>query len=241
MPFSDEAKAIHALGALLTGTEARLVAHALSDDESVTSAFAWVDPTRRREALALVSTAGIRRDRDRLTAVLHGIAGARSDVTRVEPVWTMPGHLAGTGALTTRLVSLVDGARSSVVCSTFNFQKSSGMWGALRAAVTRPGVTVRVYVDTAAGASGLGAADVAAWLTPAVVFATGEYGGRQVRNHAKFISVDHRFLVITSANFSWSAEYGNVEFGVLLDDPSLAEAVERQMLDAEEALYRKVA
>jgi phosphatidylserine/phosphatidylglycerophosphate/cardiolipin synthase-like enzyme len=52
--------------------------------------------------------------------------------------------------------------------------------------------------------------------------------------------VDHRFLLVTSANFSWSAEQGNVEFGVLIDNPNLAEAVERELRDAEDALYERV-
>jgi len=46
--------------------------------------------------------------------------------------------------------------------------------------------------------------------------------------------------VVTSANFSWSAEYGNVELGVLIDDPNLADRVEREMREAEEVLYEVV-
>ena len=43
-----------------------------------------------------------------------------------------------------------------------------------------------------------------------------------------------------SANFSWSAENRNVEFGVLLDDRSLAEAVEREIAGVESTLYQRV-
>jgi phosphatidylserine/phosphatidylglycerophosphate/cardiolipin synthase-like enzyme len=45
---------------------------------------------------------------------------------------------------------------------------------------------------------------------------------------------------VTSANFSWSAEYGNVELGIFLDDRNLTEAVEREMPNAEDFLYERV-
>jgi hypothetical protein len=52
-PQDEQAVAVRTLGVLLTGTEARLVAAGLDAEESVTSAFAVVDPRRRAEALAL--------------------------------------------------------------------------------------------------------------------------------------------------------------------------------------------
>ena len=61
--------------------------------------------------------------------------------------------------------------------------------------------------------------------------------GRPVRNHAKFLAIDHRFLLVTSANFSWSAEHGNVEFGVLIDNRNLTESVERELRNVEDALF----
>ncbi|MCP2284078.1 hypothetical protein APR04_002998 [Promicromonospora umidemergens] len=147
---------MRALGVLLTGTEALLVAAGLDAEEPVTSAFAVVDPRRRADALALVAAAGLRLRRDVLAVVMRGIEGGRSVTQRVETLWTMPGHLAGAGSLTTSLVLLVAGARESVVCSTFNFRRSSGMWTALHHAVARAGVSVRVYVDAVAVESGRG-------------------------------------------------------------------------------------
>jgi phosphatidylserine/phosphatidylglycerophosphate/cardiolipin synthase-like enzyme len=73
-----------------------------------------------------------------------------------------------------------------------------------------------------------------------VVLRTKSFDGGYVRNHAKFLAVDHRFLLVTSANFSWSAEQGNIEFGVLIDNTNLTEAVERELRDAEDALYERV-
>jgi phosphatidylserine/phosphatidylglycerophosphate/cardiolipin synthase-like enzyme len=61
--------------------------------------------------------------------------------------------------------------------------------------------------------------------------------GRPVRNHAKFLAIDHRFMLVTSANFSWSAENGNIEFGVLIDNRNLAEAAEDGMRRAEDLLF----
>ena len=67
-----------------------------------------------------------------------------------------------------------------------------------------------------------------------MVLRTRPFDGHPVRNHAKFLAIDHRFLLVTSANFSWSAEYDNVEFGVLIDNRNLAESVEREMRDVED-------
>lgn len=158
-------------------------------------------------------------------------------------MWTMPGHLAQTSALTTSLTQLVAGARTSVICSTYNFQETSGLWRGLREAAGRPEITVRVYVDAKAsnGASGPSAFTIAANQNPGAVLRTRPFEGQAVRNHAKFLCIDHRFLVVTSANFSWSAEYGNVELGVVVDDPTIADSVEREMRAAEENIYERVA
>lgn len=177
--------------------------------------------------------------------VLRAIEGARSGTRGLDPLWTMPGHLARGGPLTSSVPRLVDGARSAVTCSTFNFQRSSGLWGALRRAAEKPQVGVRLYIDSRA-ANGMAspgsptAAEIAAHLNPAVVLRTKPFDGAPIRNHAKFLAVDHRFLLVTSANFSWSAEHGNVEFGVLIDDENLTGAVEREMREAEPSLYAPV-
>lgn len=86
----------------------------------------------------------------------------------------------------------------------------------------------------------LDAARIAANLRPGVVLRTRAFQAKPVRKHAKFLCVDHRFLAVTSANFSWSAEYGNVELGVMLDNPNVAESVEREMRGAEHSIYEVV-
>ena len=81
---------------------------------------------------------------------------------------------------------------------------------------------------------------MAAHLHPATVLRTRQFDGVPTRNHSKFISIDHRFLLVTSANFSWSAENGNLELGVLIDNANLAEAVEHEMRQVEGFVFERV-
>ena len=105
---------------------------------------------------------------------------------------------------------------------------------------------MKVYMDTNAADGGRRRAsspttdEVAVHLNPAIVLRTKSFDGRQIRNHSKFISIDHRFLLVTSANFSWSAENANLEFGLLVDNPNLAESAERELRDAEDVLFERV-
>ncbi|MFF4418062.1 DISARM system phospholipase D-like protein DrmC [Streptosporangium sp. NPDC001559] len=228
------------LGQKLTATEAKGIADRLNDGDTMTAALRALPPAHRAEIRALLQRIGP----DSALAALRAIEGARSAATSVAPVWTMPGHLAQSGPLTSSATHLVDGARQSVTCSTFNFQRSSGLWEALHRAAQRPEISLRVYLDTQAADQrprrGPTTAQVAAHLRPGLVFSTKEFDGSYVRNHAKFIIVDHRFLLTTSANFSWSAEYSNVEFGVLIDNRNLAETVERELLRAEEFVFERI-
>ncbi len=101
---------------------------------------------------------------------------------------------------------------------------------------------MRIYIDreAAKGASGPTAIDVAKQLAPATVLQTQYVDGRALRNHAKFVVIDHRLLVVTSANFSWSAENNNVELGVKMTDPQLARRVERELENLEGSVYEHV-
>lgn len=228
--------AARALGERLTGTEAGVIADRLASGDTLTGALRAVAPGHRAAVRALLTEGS----RSSCIAVLRAIEGARSTPTSATPLWTMPGHLARSGPLTASVPHLVDGARQSITCSTFNFQRSSGLWPALRQAAQRPGLDVRVYLDTtAAGRGAPTALEVAAHLRPAVILHTKKFDGVAVRNHAKLLAIDHRFLLVTSANYSWSAEHGNVEFGVLIDDRNLTESVERELLEAEELLYQR--
>lgn len=238
--------ALRKLGRLLSGTEAKDIADRLADGDTLSTALQPVSQSRRTEVRSLLVSAGLGTGGGSAIAVLRAIEGARSTATAIESLWTLPGHLAQHGRLTSSVAHLVDGARQSVVCSTFNFQKTSALWDALHRAAGRPELSVRVYVDTKAadtpsnGWTPTSTQEIAEHLRPAVVLRTKAFDGSYVRNHAKFLAIDHRFLLVTSANFSWSAEQGNVEFGVRIDNPSLVEAVERELHMAEDALYEVV-
>ncbi len=230
------------LGALLSGSEASEIADHLADDDTLTASLRVVSPSRRAEVRSLLS--GI--DQAAMITVLRAIEGAKSAPTTMDPLWTMPGHLAQHGRLTQSVTYLVDNARYSVVCSTFNFQRSSGLWKALQRAAQRPEIMMKIYMDTDAADAGPRRPgspttnEVTAHLNPALILRTKRFDGRQVRNHSKFLSIDHRFLLVTSANFSWSAENANLEFGVLIDNPNLAEAIERELREAEDFIFERV-
>jgi len=221
------------------------MATALEGGETLSQALKLVGQGRRASIRAALDGAGLSVDKVTLTVVLRALEGARSDVVKVQPMWTMPGHLAQYGALTGALTELVRRARVCVTCATYNFQESSGMWEALAEAAKRPEISLRVYMDGAAAhANQYGVPptveEVARQLRPGVVLASKTYAGKHVRSHAKFVAIDHRILVVTSANFSWSAENHNVEFGLQIDDPGLTEAVEKEMLGVESQLYDRI-
>lgn len=236
------------LGALLTGSEAAKLAARFADGDTLTQALQGVALGRRPEVRAALEVAGVVPGNLGLAVpVLRAIQGAATArTTDISPIWTLPGHLADYGALTTSIKDLVLTARQSVTCSTFNFQKSSALWDALREVAARGTVEVRVYLDTQAAdhdtwAGSPTSVDVAAQLAGADVFRTRHLGGKLVRNHAKFVAVDHQFLVVTSANFSLSAEQHNIELGLRVDSRALTEVVEHQLLDAEASVYERVA
>ncbi|WP_306359206.1 DISARM system phospholipase D-like protein DrmC [Nocardia sp. CC227C] len=228
------------LGALLTGTEAADIADRLAAGGILSTALRAVDSAHRARIRQLITEIGS----EHAVAVLRAIQGARSARPVADPLWTLPGGLARSGRLTSEVRRVVDGARRSVVCSTFNFQRSSALWGALQRASQRPGVAVRVYLDAQAAegprTSTPTTAEVAARLSPAAVYRTKEYDGSYVRNHAKFLAIDHRFLLVTSANFSRSAENYNVELGLFLDNPNLTEIVENEFFQVENHIYERV-
>ena len=240
-PLRADPEALRRLGAFATGSEAGQVAERLEAGTTLTAALRSVGAGRRRAFEDALSACSLGRDDEvRIAEILRAVEGARSTLRTVQPVWTMPGHLARSAPLTTSVVDLVDGARTSVTCSTYNLQTTSGLWAALRRAAGRPEVEVRLYLDTrAAGGSSPTPGQAAALLRPATVLASTMFGGTYVRSHAKFVVVDHRWLLVTSANASWSAEQANVELGLLVDDTALAESVEHQMRVAEDDVYRR--
>lgn len=228
-----------ALGAYLTEYEADRLAAALRDGETTTQALKELPAARRGEARRLLTETDLGQHRAAASvAVLRGIAGARSVRTVVTPVWTMPGAEATTGRLTAEAQRLIDDARMSIVCSSYNFSPRSRMWIALSAASDRPGVAVTVYLDAATGAADA----VAAQLPKATVYRTVTRPGATGRlvSHAKFIVIDRELTLLTSANFSYSAEHTNIELGLLVHDSGLAASIEALLRDKHGILYERV-
>ena len=212
----DRADACRELAVYLTGTEAKEIADRLADGETLARALDVVAHPRRPTVRRLLDEARIGPGDATGVAVLRAVEGALAHATSITPVWTAPGNLIQRGHLTTAIERYVTGARSSVVCATYNFQRSSALWDALTRVAGRAEVDVRVYVDTeAADARPRGwsptTAQVAQALAGATVLRTREYYGEPVRSHAKFVAVDSQYLLVTSANFSKRAERHNVE------------------------------
>ena len=224
-----------ALGEFLTASEAEALAVQFASCQHTVKALSVVNAARRGEAKQLLADAGLsHEDGQTAVGVLRAIAGAKSLNRDLTPVWTMPGNEAKIGHLTGEFHRLVQAARQSVVCATYNFEQTSQMWKVLKEASELPGVVVTVYVD----GDKADAAKVKGRLPKATVYQSAELpSGKRVISHAKFIVIDHEVLLLTSANFSFSAENRNVEFGLLVRDSALAESVESTMTSKHGSLY----
>lgn len=226
------------LGKYLTATEAEGLAVLLGAGEHTTHALASVSAARRKRAAELLAAAGIGHISPELSvAVLSGIVGAKSVQRDLIPVWTMPGNEATTGHLTNQFHEIVAAARISVTCATYNFSPTSNMWDALRTASEEPEVVACVYVDAEVGDP----AGVKTRLPRATVYRSATLpDGQPIVSHTKFIVVDHEIILLTSANFSYSAENRNVEFGLLIRDSGLAASIESTMASKRGSLYELI-
>ena len=241
-----EAPAYRELASYLTGSEAKELADRIEDGETLGSSLSVIGSARRTRVRELLMAGGLGPDRAELSvAVLRAVEGAHTRPSMITPVWTAPDNLAQHGQLTASVHHYVSRARESVICSTFNFQRSSTLWKALADTAARSEVHVRIYVDTAAADSHPASwkpttQQVADEMRGAIVLRTQPAGDGYIRNHAKFIAVDHQFLVVTSANFSKSAEQHNVELGLVIQNPILTQLVEQQMRSLETAVFEVV-
>lgn len=226
------------LGKFLTASEAEALAVQFAYGQHTVKALAVVNPARRGEAKQLLADVGIsHEDGARAAGVLRAISGAKSLNRDLTPVWTMPGNEAKIGHLTGEFHRLVHVARQSIVCATYNFEPTSKMWTVLKGASEQPGVVVTIYID----ADKADAAKVKHQLPNATVYQSAELpNGKRIVSHAKFIVIDHEVLLLTSANFSFSAENRNVEFGLLVHDSALAASVESTMTSKHGSLYQLV-
>lgn len=228
--MAGDVDAVRQLAAYMTGAEARQMADKLEAGIPMSTIRGALAPARRPRIVELLEASGLRGSPDALIAVLRAVEGAASQARTVTPVWTAPDNLAHAGQLTSSIHHYVDRARESVVCATFNLQSSSALWSSLGAAAKRTGVEVDIYMDTDAADANPApwkpsTAEVAQVMAPARVYRTVAWQGAQVRTHAKFIAVDHQYLIVMSANFSKSAEQHNIELGLVVHDPIICNNV----------------
>lgn len=229
-----------ALGAFLTAYEAEQLATALQGGDTLTQALKEIHTSRRDDARRLLASANLGPHRvDVSAAMLRAVAGARGVHTSITPVWTMPGAEATVGRLTSEARRIINDARMSIVCSSFNFSRYSWMWDALHTATNRPGVSVTIYLDGRVGT----ATTVAQHLPRATVYRTTSRPGHRQRyvSHAKFLVVDRALTLVTSANLSYPAEHTNIELGLLVHDAAMATSIESLMRSKHGVLYERVA
>lgn len=227
-----------ALGEFLTASEAEGIAAQLAAGQHVSKALGAVSAPRRKKARGVLIAAGLGHAEVKWSvAVLQAVVGAKNLHRDLTPVWTMPGNEAKVGHLTGEFHRLVRNARQSVTCATYNFEKTSKMWTVLRESADQPGITVTVYVDSDKADS----ANIKAHLKGATIYRSAALPtGKPVVSHAKFVVIDHEMILLTSANFSFSAENRNIEFGLLIHDSTLAKSIESTMASKHGTLYEQV-
>lgn len=158
-------------------------------------------------------------------AYLRGLAAGhaqRSAAVRVESVWSGPNtHAVPVRATAQVLVELVGAATRELLLMTYSAKPYPPLLDALSAAVRR-GVTVKVVVETLAGAG-----SALAGAEPAAAFASvegidtwhwpvGQRGEDNAKMHAKLAVADRRVLLISSANLTQSGVGKNIEAGLLV-------------------------
>jgi len=164
-----------------------------------------------------------------------------------ELVWSGPERTNATARDTAVVLrALFEGAQREVILAGYDFTRGSSLLEPLWIAMRDRGVDVRFFIhisqpqDTTSDPS-----VVADQAVRAVMQETWPFGPPLPRvyydaralapyprfnMHAKCVSVDGRFALVTSANFTLRAQEHNMECGVLLDDPAFAQALSRQWL-----------
>lgn len=147
----------------------------------------------------------------------------------LELVWTGPDSRTSLARDTAVVVrALFQDAKTSVTVAGFRFDHGSSLLAPLHEAMRDRGVQCCVYGDTAEAKElvqrnwpfGPPWPEVYGFVPPAEVYAS---------LHAKCVVVDHRLVLVTSANFTERGQERNVEVGVLADDSRLAEALEGEL------------
>ncbi len=175
---------------------------------------------------------------DLIGAVLLGIESSREASPRPAVLMTIPNRGGKTSKQTRSFVDVVGSAERSLVCMTYNFQKSTQYFDELKRLATRDSFELEIYVDGRLaheseqnqGRVGSLTLKQIRWHFPnAHIFASKRDGERWITSHAKVFVIDGIKVLTTSANFSESAENRNVEIGVLIEDATTAKQITDQL------------
>ncbi|MFO0646575.1 MAG: DISARM system phospholipase D-like protein DrmC [Polyangiales bacterium] len=182
---------------------------------------------------------------DALAAERDRAERSRDDI---ELAWTGPDALGTECRDSARVLEeLFDRATASVLLVGYNLRPGAHFDALARAARRHPSLRVEVFAHVfvdkhATVTEALAAHDAELRATLAGVplgqvrahrpsLALIELAReRRFSAHAKCVTVDDRRVLVTSANFSFSAQEKNIELGVALDDPRLAARVRAQFV-----------
>ncbi|MDX6330641.1 MAG: hypothetical protein QOI83_3024 [Streptomycetaceae bacterium] len=148
---------------------------------------------------------------------------------QIDVVWTGPPSKVRTSRLTSAVVSeLIDTAQSELLLVSYATFPPQSLTSALTAATAR-GVTVVLLLERSAdnttyqGGHPLATLPAIRWTWPAANRPPG------ASLHAKIIVVDRRVVLVGSANLTGNAFEKNLECGILLHDPTQADAIARHL------------
>lgn len=165
---------------------------------------------------------------------LLGIARARSHFDRrVDLVWTGPIPRASKSRLTSATIEdLIDRAMTSLLIVGYAVYQEHSVLSALMRAASR-NVSIGLLLERTADNPRYQGPTIAPfqgipatrWCWPAARRET------DAALHAKVVVADRRWVMIGSANITQAALTKNLECGVILDRPDLAESVHRHIAD----------
>ncbi|HEX2766793.1 MAG TPA: phospholipase D-like domain-containing protein [Candidatus Limnocylindria bacterium] len=157
--------------------------------------------------------------------VLIGVTAGVSTGRAPQLVWTAPGAPAAARRTAQVASEMLKEATKTAIVVGYSLTKAAGPFIAELAAATRRGVTCTLVADRMedklATLVKYWPPDVGLpplWSRPA------DPDDEQSALHAKFIVVDSRRLLVTSANLTYHGFHGNIELGVLLDGSVAAQA-----------------
>ena len=163
--------------------------------------------------------------RDAARGVMLGVCAASSEDGAPMLVWTAPDAPAAARRTAQVVADLVDHANHTLLVVGYSLTKAAAPFVGSMAAAARRGVSCSFVADRMeeklATLVKLWPPDVGLpqlWTRPA------NPDDKQSALHAKFLVVDSRRLLLTSANLTYHGFHGNIEMGVLLEGSVAAEA-----------------